>query len=226
MNEFELKLISVQTLANDASVLRYTYDVTEGPVQPGDIIEIDDRGMRLSIFRSDANWLEFLLEKTLGASLASKQTVNAKLDTSQRLTPINDDDVALVMCDEQGFAAGMHIATHWLRMHRGAMLCLFTIDTAPPFAPRPSQFLIPGIRPDVTAAVPLLEDWGIPSRLVSYASMPGVFDGSIRSLATAWIETLSEEQLANLHVYLCGYSSFCDNVSIPSAKHIQRFSVE
>jgi len=73
-----------------------------------------------------------------------------------------------------------------------------------PFPARPSQFILPGLPPAVIAAMPLLEDWGIPSRLASQQGYPGCFQGYVTGLARAWLHTLDAQGLAEVEVFACG----------------------
>ena len=73
-----------------------------------------------------------------------------------------------------------------------------------PFQARPSQFLVPGLPEGVIAAMPLLEDWGIPSRLASLQGYPGVFEGYVTDLARAWLQGLTEAERAQVEVFSCG----------------------
>ncbi|MCA1805061.1 MAG: dihydroorotate dehydrogenase electron transfer subunit [Xanthomonadaceae bacterium] len=73
-----------------------------------------------------------------------------------------------------------------------------------PFQARPSQFLVPGLPEGVIAAMPLLEDWGIPSRLASLQGYPGVFEGYVTDLARAWLQGLTESERAEVEVFSCG----------------------
>jgi dihydroorotate dehydrogenase electron transfer subunit len=57
-----------------------------------------------------------------------------------------------------------------------------------PFAPRPSQHLLPGLPAEAIAAVPLLEDLGVPSRLTSNQGLPGCYPGHVTALARAWLD--------------------------------------
>lgn len=73
-----------------------------------------------------------------------------------------------------------------------------------PFPAQPSQFLVPGLPPGVIAAMPLLDDWGIPSRLASLQGYPGCFQGYVTDLARAWLQGLDAEALAEVEVFACG----------------------
>jgi dihydroorotate dehydrogenase electron transfer subunit len=73
-----------------------------------------------------------------------------------------------------------------------------------PFRPRPSQILVPGIPEGAIACMPLMEDWGIASRLASLAGFAGCFEGYVTELARSWIEALSAETRAQVEIFACG----------------------
>lgn len=73
-----------------------------------------------------------------------------------------------------------------------------------PFQARPSQFLVPGLPADVIAAMPLLDDWGIPSRLASLQGYAGCFQGFVTDLARSWLGVLDTSVLAEVEVFACG----------------------
>lgn len=73
-----------------------------------------------------------------------------------------------------------------------------------PFQARPSQFLVPGLPADVIAAMPLLDDWGIPSRLASLQGYAGCFQGFVTDLARSWLGVLDTSALAEVEVFACG----------------------
>ena len=59
-------------------------------------------------------------------------------------------------------------------------------DSLFPFKACPSRLLIEDIPPDVIAALPLLEDWGIPHRLANAHFIPGCYEGNAEDLARQW----------------------------------------
>lgn len=73
-----------------------------------------------------------------------------------------------------------------------------------PFKARPSQIMVPGMPEGVIAAMPLLEDWGVPSRLTSLQGYAGCFDGYVTDLARAWLEALSDADRAEVEIFSCG----------------------
>jgi dihydroorotate dehydrogenase electron transfer subunit len=73
-----------------------------------------------------------------------------------------------------------------------------------PFKSRPSQIMVPNLPEAVIAAMPLLEDWGIPSRLCSLEGYPGCHEGYVTDLARLWLDGLTPEQLSEVEIMSCG----------------------
>lgn len=73
-----------------------------------------------------------------------------------------------------------------------------------PFRARPSTIVVQGIPGDAIACMPLLEDWGVPSRLATLAGFPGCFDGYVTDLASAWLDSLDAPALAEVEIFACG----------------------
>lgn len=73
-----------------------------------------------------------------------------------------------------------------------------------PFTARPSQILLPGMPDGVIGAMPLLEDWGVASRLASLQGYPGCFQGYVTDLARHWLEALDEAARSEVGLFACG----------------------
>jgi len=73
-----------------------------------------------------------------------------------------------------------------------------------PFRSRPSTILVPGMPEGSIACMPLLDEWGVPSRLASLAGYPGCFDGYVTDLAAAWLGSLDRAALAQVEMFACG----------------------
>ena len=82
-----------------------------------------------------------------------------------------------------------------------------------PFKPRPSKFVVKGVPDGVIGAMPLMEDWGIPSRLASQQGYPGSFDGYVTDLARHWLTSLSEAQRAEVELFGCGPTPMLETVA-------------
>jgi len=77
-------------------------------------------------------------------------------------------------------------------------------ETPFPFRARPSQIMVHGMPAEVIAAMPLLEDWGIPSRLASLQGYAGCHEGYVTDLARLWLERLDADALRRVTVFSCG----------------------
>ena len=63
------------------------------------------------------------------------------------------------------------------------------------------------------AAMPLMEDWRIPSRLASLTEADGVFRGYVSDLARKWLEVQTPDDLAKTEVFTCGPKPMLDVVA-------------
>ncbi len=73
-----------------------------------------------------------------------------------------------------------------------------------PFQTRPSTIMLPGIPDGVIACMPLLEDWGIASRLTSTQGYPGCHPGYVTDLARDYLSALTDEQRQQVAIFSCG----------------------
>ena len=73
-----------------------------------------------------------------------------------------------------------------------------------PFHSKPSEFIIPGMPDGVIASMPLLEEWGVPSRLTSTQGYPGCFEGYVTDLARHWLDALTDKQRNEVEIFSCG----------------------
>lgn len=73
-----------------------------------------------------------------------------------------------------------------------------------PFRARPSTILVPGLPDGVIACMPLLDEWGVPSRLTTLSGFAGCHDGYVTDLARLWLAQLDAADLAQVEVFACG----------------------
>ncbi len=81
-------------------------------------------------------------------------------------------------------------------------LALMGSEVPFPFKPRPSQILVPGIPKDVIACMPLLDSWGIASRLSSLQQYGGCYQGYVTDLARRWLQDRQQHQ--DVELFACG----------------------
>ncbi len=73
-----------------------------------------------------------------------------------------------------------------------------------PFEQLDSALPVNGLPEDCQAAMSLLEQWDIASRLASQQGYPGTFNGYVTELASAWLDTLTNAERRQVCVYACG----------------------
>jgi dihydroorotate dehydrogenase electron transfer subunit len=92
---------------------------------------------------------------------------------------------AIILAQGLGLAPLIHLCALLRASPPGRLLALYEPPAPAPFRPRPSRFLVENMPAGVIAAIPLLEDWGIPSRLASVDDLPGAFEGGAEALLAA-----------------------------------------
>ncbi len=88
-----------------------------------------------------------------------------------------------------------------------------------PFPTRPSKILTADLPEGVIAAMPLLDDWGIASRLTSLQGYPGCFQGYVHELAEHWFLNLDRTAQQGVQVFACGPNRMLEAVSELCRRH-------
>ena len=171
----------------------------------------------LSIMRADADagWIE-LLYKVVGGGLRALAAAKPG-DRLSVLGPIGRPFTAhperprtLLLGGGVGIPPMVFLAE---RLHQAAgagasaawkPLVLMGSEIPFPFRARPSRLIVPGMPAGTIAAMPLLDEWGIASRLTSRSEFAGCFAGFVTELADVWLESLGPKELAEVEVFACG----------------------
>ena len=85
-----------------------------------------------------------------------------------------------------------------------APLVLMGSEIPFPFELRPARQSVAGVSDLYSACMPLLDDWGVASRLASGAGFAGCYQGFVTELADSWLATLSAPQLGEVEIFACG----------------------
>ena len=167
----------------------------------------------LSIMRADARagWIEILYKIVgLGLEALSQQPVGATLSVlgpiGHGFAPDPTRPRTLLIGGGVGIPPMIFLAEA-LRSRRDtdwSTLVLMGSEIPFPFTARPSTLLVPGMPDGTIAAMPLLEDWNVPSRLASLAGFAGCYAGYVTELAAQWLGSLTPAVLAQVAIYACG----------------------
>ncbi|MDB6047033.1 MAG: dihydroorotate dehydrogenase electron transfer subunit [Gammaproteobacteria bacterium] len=184
----------------------------------------------LSIMRADAQagWIE-MLYKVAGPGLQAL-AARKKGDTISVLGPIGrpftvhpERPRTLLIGGGVGIPPMVFLAER-LRGRSDVSwkpLVLMGSEIPFPFRTRPSSIIVPGIPTSTIACMPMLEEWGIASRLASKADYPGCFDGFVTALADAWLASLGPAELAEVEIFSCGPTPMLE----ATAKVARRYGV-
>ena len=176
----------------------------------------------LSIMRADptAGWID-VLYKVVGAGTAvlAQQAVGARLNLlgpiGQGFTLDPKRPRVLAIGGGVGIPPMVFLASGLLADQRAPWqpLVLMGSEIAFPFRARPSCILVPGVPDGTIACMPLLDEWGIASRLASLAGYAGCFDGYVTQLADHWLNALSASERHEVAIYACGPTPMLEAVA-------------
>ena len=199
-------------------VLRLAAPACAAHAEPGSFVHLTcdpSIPMRrpLSIMRADreAGWID-LLYKIVGPglrALAARKpgdTVSVIGPIGRPFTPHPERPRTVLIGGGVGIPPMIFLAERLRAQPAGGYrpLVLMGSEIPFPFHPRPSTLIVPGMPAGTIAAMPLLEEWEIPSRLASRAGFPGCFDGYVTELAGQWLGSLTSAQLAEVELFACG----------------------
>jgi len=185
---------------------------------PGSFVHLrcsDDLPMRrpLSIMRADpaAGWIEVLYKIIgLGSQALSRAKVNQVLSVmgpiGHGFVPHPQRPRVLALGGGVGIPP-MIFLVEQLKARDDAEwnpLVLMGSEVPFPFRVRPSTILLPGMPDAAIGCMPLLDEWGVPSRLATLAGYAGCYEGYVTDLARAWLRPLSAAQLDQTEIFACG----------------------
>jgi dihydroorotate dehydrogenase electron transfer subunit len=214
----DAKILSQESFPGQQYVLRLAAPETAARAGAGSFVHVavdPAVPMRrpLSIMRVDraAGWIE-LLYKIHGhglSHLAARrvgETVNLLGPIGQGFTPRTKYPRALLIGGGVGIPPMVFLAEE-LRERAAEGFKPFAIlgsELPFPFRARPSTIIVPGMPDGVIACMPLLDDWGIPSRLTSKSGFPGCHDGFVTDLAREWLAQLDAASRNEVEIFACG----------------------
>ena len=226
----EASVISNTPYGGSQHVVRLDAPQLAGPSKPGQFVHIRCAAnipMRrpMSIMRVDKNRghldILFKIHGTGSAALAEVKpgatlSVMGPIGNPYRLS--NYKPHAVLIGGGVGIPPMIFLAEH-LRKHRVNTIVFMGSEIAFPFKPQPSQILVPGLPDTVIASMPLLDDWGIPSRLATTQGFAGCFDGYVTTLADHWLQSRTDIPRTDIEIFACGPTPMLKAVVAVAQKH-------
>ena len=212
----DAEILAQHAHLGDQHILRVQAPQCAAHAQPGSFAHITcgpELPMRrpLSIMRVDAQagWVEFLYKAVgQGTRLLAQRKAGERISMmgpiGKPFQPHRERPRTLLMGGGVGIPPMVFLAEHLKADRHWQPLVLMGSEVPFPFKTQPSRILVPGLPDGVIAAMPLLEDWSVPSRLASLQGYPGCYEGYITDLARAWLSALSDAQRKEVEIFACG----------------------
>lgn len=231
----EAEVLAQQAFEGGQFVLRLRAPQCAQTASPGSFVHLscdESLPMRrpLSIMRADParGWIEVLYKAAgPGLSLLGRKRAGDRLSClgpiGSGFTPSGERPRTLLVGGGVGIPPMVFLA-ETLRERADAAwqpLVLMGSEVPFPFRPRPSTILVPGMPAGAIACMPLLDEWGVPSRLASLAGHAGCHEGYVTDLAAAWLASLDRATLAEVEMFACGPTAMLR----ASAAVAQRFEI-
>ncbi len=229
----DAQVISQESWPGEQFVLRLSAPTCAARALPGSFVHLTcdpDVPMRrpLSIQRANAKegWFE-ILYKIVGPGLRALSRRRAG-DVISVLGPIGQPfrpdpqrPRSLLIGGGVGIPP-MIFLSEWMLEQPGKPwqpLVLMGSEIPFPFRTRPSTILVSGIPAGAIAAMPLLDGWGVPSRLATRAGYPGCYDGYVTQLADEWLGALDAGARSEVEIFSCGPTPMLEAVANVAVKH-------
>ncbi len=209
----QARILAHDAFAGAQHVLRVQAPKQAARAQPGQFVHLQvaprlPLRRPLSIMRASARagWLEFLYKAVgEGTRLLAQCQIG---DTLDMLGPIGRpfqirQPRPMLIGGGVGMPPMIFLAES-LRRGPQQPLVILGSEVPFPFQARPSQIMVPGMPPEAIGAMPLLEDWGIASRLASLQGYPGCLQGYVTQLVQHWLDALTPIQRQDVGLYACG----------------------
>ena len=212
----QAEITSHHAFAGDQFILRIHAPEIASRAQAGNFVHIQcdpQLPMRrpISLMRVDSGvgWIE-LLYKVLGEGtrLLSQRKAGETIDVMGPIgVPFNireNKTRPLLIGGGVGIPPTIYLADILRHKKDYTPFAIMGSEVPFPFKSRPSTIMVPGMPDGVIACMPLLEDWGIASRLTSLQGYPGCHEGYVTDLARLYLEALDDEQRNEIEIYSCG----------------------
>ncbi len=210
-------VLAHETRAGGQFIMRLNAPQTAAHARPGAFVHLQcaptllmRRPMSIMRTAPKAGWIEILYKKHgKGTQLLARRQIGEVLSVIGPIgVPFKLEGYRgrpLLIGGGVGIPPMIFFAEHLKNAANACQpLVLMGSEIPFPFKPRPSRILVPSVPNGVIAAMPLLEDWGIPSRLASLAGYPGCFEGYVTDLARATLHALDDTDRHEVEVFACG----------------------
>lgn len=207
-------ILSHEAFEGDQFIVRVKAPECAAKAKPGQFVHLTVHPLQLlkrpiSIMRVSASegWVDLLYKVVgTGTELLSHRQVGESINM---LGPIGNPFAVtrkrpLLIGGGVGMPPMIFLAEALKNDKQKSPLVILGSEVPFPFTPRPSQIMINGLPEGVIASMPLLDDWGIASRLTSLQGYAGCHQGYVTDLARAWLTSLDDSARNEVEIFTCG----------------------
>ncbi len=222
------ELIATETYPGEQYIMRIRAPKCAAAAQPGTFVHVtcdDALPMRrpLSIMRAKDDWIE-ILYKTVGEGLqllankSSGDQLSVLGPLGQPFRPSRDRPNCLLIGGGVGIPPMVFLADA-LQAEPWQPLAILGSEIPFPFELTASRIETPWLDSGIASTMPLLESWGVPTRLTSLAGYDGCFRGYVTDLAEQWLQSLDAEQRPRTEIFACGPTPMLKAVAALAARY-------
>lgn len=221
----DTRIISVQEYPGEQFVIRLNAPRCASRATAGSFIHIQcDEAipMRrpLSIMRASATegWVEILF-KIVGEGLRALSRKQPGDEASvigpigYGFTPARQRPRTLLIGGGVGIPPMIYFAEVLKEDPHWRPLVIMGSEIPFPFESAPSAIETPWLSPEIKSTMPLLENWGVPTRLATLQGYPGCYPGYVTDLSREWLNTLSKTELNEVSIFSCGPTPMLEAVA-------------
>ncbi|OOZ41931.1 dihydroorotate dehydrogenase electron transfer subunit [Solemya pervernicosa gill symbiont] len=213
----EAEIISHSHLEGDQHILRLQAPKCAAKALPGSFVHLQcdpmlamRRPLSLMLVDSEAGWVD-ILYKALGEGtrlLTQRQpgeTISMIGPIGTPFKPTPERTRPLLIGGGVGMPPMVFLADSMRQSGaKTSPLVILGSEVPFPFNASQSKLEVAGIDADTNAAMPLLEEWGVASRLASLQGYNGTHQGYVTDLARRWLDSLSSDERTQVEIFSCG----------------------
>ncbi len=226
----EAEILSHQAHGGEQFVLRLLTPHCASRAQPGSFVHLTcDPQLPLrrpiSIMRTspEEGWIELLYKRVgQGTRLLAERKPGEHISLmgpiGKPFQPTPERSRPLLIGGGVGMPPMIFLADHLREDRHKQPFVILGSEVPFPFQPVPSKILIPGLPDGIIAGMPLLDDWGVGSRLASLQGFSGCFEGYVTDLAQHWFHALNREERGQVEIFACGPHPMLEAVAALAAQ--------
>lgn len=165
------------------------------------------------LFKSHGDGLRLLADKKVGASVSLLGPIG------QPFKPDPQRPICGLIGGGVGIPPMVFLADALRQDPAWRPLAILGSEIPFPFELQPSALATAWADNKLVSSMPLLEDWGITSRLCSLSDFDGTFRGYVTDLADLWLQSLDDAEREQTQLFACGPTVMLKAVAALAERH-------